>query len=148
MELNDVGFLRNTDQVLQFVNVDYLWLVPNETFRNMSVNFEESSEYDFDGNLNRLRFELASNVNWINNERTRVGIGANFSRFNNFFFVEVQDGDRRIVVIYSFLLIRIMEKNLAIIRATLMPILMKMFSLEIDSISDSITSLLMPSMCL
>ena len=85
LELNDVGFLRNTDQVLQFVNVDYLWLVPNETFRNMSVNFEESSEYDFDGNLNRLRFELASNVNWINNERTRVGIGANFSRFNNFF---------------------------------------------------------------
>ena len=85
LELNDVGFLRNTDQVLQFVNVDYLWLVPNETFRNMSVNFEESSEYDFGGNLNRLRFELASNVNWINNERTRVGIGANFSRFNNFF---------------------------------------------------------------
>jgi len=85
LELNDVGFLRNTDQVLQFVNVDYLWLVPNETFRNMSINFEESSEYDFGGNLNRLRFELASNVNWINNERTRVGIGANFSRFNNFF---------------------------------------------------------------
>ena len=85
LELNDVGFLRNTDQVLQFANVDYLWLVPNETFRNMSINFEESTEYDFDGNLNRVRFELANNVNWINNERTRIGIGANFSRFNNFF---------------------------------------------------------------
>ena len=65
-----------------------------------------------------------------------------------FFFVEVQDGDRQIVVIYSFLLIRITGRNLAIIRATLMPILMKMSSLEIDSISDSITSLLMRSMCL
>ena len=65
-----------------------------------------------------------------------------------FFFEEVQDGDRQIAVMYSFLLIRITEKNLAIIRATLMPILMKMFLLEIDSISDSITSLLMRSMCL
>lgn len=85
LELNDVGFLRNTDQILQFANVDYLWLVPNETYRNMSINFEELTEYDFEGNLNRLRFELAHNVNWINNERTRIGVGANFSRFDNFF---------------------------------------------------------------
>jgi len=85
LELNDVGFLRNTDQVLQFANVDYLWLVPSETYRNMSINFEELTEYDFDGNLNRLRFELAGNVNWIKNEGTRIGIGANFNRFNNFF---------------------------------------------------------------
>ena len=85
LELNDVGFLRNTDQVLQYANVDYLWLIPNDTYRNMSINLEESTEYDFDGNLNRVRFELANNINWINNERTRIGIGANFSRFNNFF---------------------------------------------------------------
>ncbi|MAD97750.1 MAG: hydrolase [Flavobacteriaceae bacterium] len=85
LELNDVGFLRNTDQIIQFANVDYLWLYPNKTYRNMSINFEQSTEYDFDGNLNRVRIELANNVNWIQNERTRIGIGANFSRFNNFF---------------------------------------------------------------
>ena len=85
LELNDVGFLRSTDQILQFVNVDYLWLVPTETYRNMAINAEQLTEYDFQGNLNRLRFELAGNVNWIKNERTRAGIGANFSRFNNFF---------------------------------------------------------------
>ena len=85
LELNDVGFLRRTDQILQFLNVDYLWLVPNETYRNMSINAEQLSEYDFQGNLNRLRFELANNVNWIKNERTRIGIGANFKRFDNFF---------------------------------------------------------------
>lgn len=85
LELNDVGFLRRTDQILQFLNVDYLWLVPTDTYRNMSINAEQSSEYDFQGNVNRLRYELAGNVNWINNERTRLGVGANFSRFNNFF---------------------------------------------------------------
>ncbi|NVJ88556.1 MAG: carbohydrate binding family 9 domain-containing protein [Flavobacteriaceae bacterium] len=85
LELNDVGFLRSTDQVLQFLNVDYLWLVPTETYRNMSINAEQLTEYDFQGNLNRIRFELAGNINWIKNERTRIGIGANFSRFNNFF---------------------------------------------------------------
>ena len=85
LELNDVGFLRSTDEVLQYVNVDYLWLIPNDTYRNMSVNFEELTEYDFEGNLNRLRFELAHNINWIKNEDTRVGFGANFSRFDNFF---------------------------------------------------------------
>ena len=65
-----------------------------------------------------------------------------------FFFEEVQDGDRQIAVIYSFLLIRITERNLAIAHDIPTPILMKMSSLEIDSISDSITSLLMRSMCL
>ena len=85
LELNDVGFLRRTDQILQFLNVDHLWLVPTSTYRNMAVNFEQLSEYDFQGNVNRLRYEVAGNINWINNERTRIGIGANFSRFNNFF---------------------------------------------------------------
>ena len=85
LELNDVGFLRRTDQILQFLNVDYLWLVPTDTYRNMSINAEQLSEYDFQGNVNRLRYELAGNINWINNERTRLGIGANFSRFDNFF---------------------------------------------------------------
>ncbi len=85
LELNDVGFLRSTDQMIQFLNVDYLWLVPTETYRNMSINAEQSTEYDFEGNLNRLRVELAGNVNWIDNSRTRLGMGANFSRFNNFF---------------------------------------------------------------
>lgn len=85
LELNDVGFLRRTDQILQYTNVDYLWLVPTDTYRNMSINAEQLSEYDFQGNVNRLRFELAGNVNWIKNERTRLGIGVNFSRFDNFF---------------------------------------------------------------
>ena len=85
LELNDVGFLRRTDQILQFLNVDYLWLVPTDTYRNMAINAEQLSEYDFQGNVNRLRYELAGNINWINNERTRLGIGANFSRFDNFF---------------------------------------------------------------
>ncbi|WP_438989853.1 DUF5916 domain-containing protein [Polaribacter sp.] len=85
LELNDVGFLRNTDEMIQFVNLSYLWQVPTETYRNMRVSAEELTEYDFQGNLNRIRFEGSANINWINNADTRIGIGANFKRFSNSF---------------------------------------------------------------
>lgn len=85
LELNDVGFLRNTDEVIQFANASYLWQIPTETYRNAGVNLEQLTEYDFQGNLNRLRFEGSGDINWINNARTRIGFGANFKRFSNFF---------------------------------------------------------------
>lgn len=85
LELNDVGFLRNTDQMIQFANASYLWQIPTEIYRGMNLNAEEHTEYDFQGNLNRIRVEGSGGVNWINNASTRIGIGANFKRFSNSF---------------------------------------------------------------
>lgn len=85
LELNDVGFLRNTDEMIQFANGSYLWQIPTETYRSMSVSAEQLTEYDFQGNLNRLRFEGSGDINWINNESTSIGFGANFKRYSNSF---------------------------------------------------------------
>lgn len=75
LELNDVGFLRQTDEMIQFANLRYLWQVPTKTYRNINVRLEQFSTYDFDGNQNRMQYELQGNVNWINNWWTELGFG-------------------------------------------------------------------------
>jgi hypothetical protein len=85
LELNDVGFLRQTDEIIQFVNGRYLWQVPTDIYRNIDVRGEQSTEYDFQGNLNRVRLEAETNISWINNAFTNIGIGANGLRFSNAF---------------------------------------------------------------
>lgn len=85
LELNDVGFLRRTDEIIQFGNLSYLWQVPTETYRNINARFEQGTFYDFQGNLNRIRFEVQGNVNWINNWSTEIGYGLNTHFYDNFF---------------------------------------------------------------
>ena len=91
LELNDVGFLRRTDEMIQFANLRYLWQVPTENFRNASVRINQSSEYDFQGNLNRTRLETEGNINWSNNATSNLGFGTNFSAYSNAF---LRGGDR------------------------------------------------------
>ena len=85
LELNDVGFLRRTDEIIQFSNVNYLWQIPTELYRNMRARFEQSTFYDFEGNLNRARFELNGDINWINNWSTDGGYGISTNYFDNFY---------------------------------------------------------------
>lgn len=85
LELNDVGFLRRTDEVIQFSNVRYLWQIPTETYRNITARFEQGSFYDFQGNLNRIRFEVQGDINWINNWSTNGGYGISTNFYDNFF---------------------------------------------------------------
>ena len=85
LELNDVGFLRRTDEIIQFGNLNYLWQIPTETYRNINMGFEQGSFYDFEGNLNRLRYEVRGNFNWINNWYTNIGYGLNTNFFDNFY---------------------------------------------------------------
>ena len=37
LELNDVGFLRQTDEMIQFAELRYLWQVPTKTYRNIQL---------------------------------------------------------------------------------------------------------------
>ncbi|MFY0631768.1 MAG: carbohydrate binding family 9 domain-containing protein [Flavobacteriaceae bacterium] len=75
LELNDVGFLRQTDEMIQFSNVRYLWQVPTKTYREIQLRGEQFTTYDFDGNQNRTQYEMKVNVNWINNWWTEGGLG-------------------------------------------------------------------------
>ncbi|MDP5093604.1 MAG: carbohydrate binding family 9 domain-containing protein [Polaribacter sp.] len=85
LELNDVGFLRNTDQMIQFANLRYLWQVPTKTYRNASIEASQVTEYDFQKNLNRIRFEGEGNINWANNATTNLGLGTSFRSYSNAF---------------------------------------------------------------
>ena len=85
LELNDVGFLRRTDEIIQFLNLDYLWQIPTEIYRNINLGFEQGTDYDFGGNLNRVRFELKGRMSWINNWSTSIGFGLNTNFYDNFF---------------------------------------------------------------
>ncbi|RCS27810.1 hydrolase [Polaribacter sp. WD7] len=85
LELNDVGFLRQTDEIIQFGNLNYLWQVPTETYRNINIGFEQFSIYDFGGNLNRIGLEGKGEISWINNWWTEGGYGINTNFFDNFF---------------------------------------------------------------
>ena len=101
LELNDVGFLRRTDEMIQFANLRYLWQVPTENFRNASVRINQSSEYDFQGNLNRTRLETEGNINWSNNATSNLGFGTNFSAYSKAFLRGGdRDGEQQIIGIF------------------------------------------------
>ncbi|WP_442267692.1 DUF5916 domain-containing protein [Tenacibaculum sp. ZS6-P6] len=74
-ELNDVGFLRQTDQIWQFGNIEYLWQNPTKIYRRASARVVLRSMYDFAGNFNRIEYETGGNINWDNNWGTEGRIG-------------------------------------------------------------------------
>lgn len=75
LELNDVGFLRQADEIRQFANVEYLWQKPTNIYREARMQLSEFSTYDFDGNYNRIQYNLEGFINWKNNWWTEVGFG-------------------------------------------------------------------------
>ena len=91
LELNDIGFLRQADEIFQYADVSYQTLKPTKIFRRASVKLEQSSNYDYDGNYNRFQLELKTNINWKNNWWTEVGFGHKPRIFINAF---LQGGPR------------------------------------------------------
>ena len=85
LELNDVGFLRQTDEMIQFAGLKYLWQVPKGIYRDLNVSLEQSTTYDFGGNLNKSRFELNGRANWKNNWSTNLGVGVSNQIHRNSF---------------------------------------------------------------
>jgi hypothetical protein len=54
IELNDIGFLRQADQISQYANIRRLWNTPTTWFRQANIGINQFSQYDFDGNYNRI----------------------------------------------------------------------------------------------
>jgi len=75
LELNDVGFLRQADEIRQFSQVQYLFLKPTKLFRRSQINFNQLSTYDFDGNYNRVQYDIQGNINFLNNWWAESGYG-------------------------------------------------------------------------
>ena len=91
LELNDIGFLRQADQIRQYANVRRLWNKPTSWFRQANVGLGQSTEFDFEGNYNRIQYDLNGFVNWKNNWWSELGAGHKPRIFTNTF---LRGGDR------------------------------------------------------
>jgi len=67
LELNDLGFLRQADDIRQYINVRRLFNKPTSWYRQANLGFQFSTAFDFEGNYNRIQYELNGNVNFKNN---------------------------------------------------------------------------------
>ena len=67
LELNDLGFLRQADDIRQFTNVQRLWNKPTSWFRQANARGSLTSAYDFEGNYNRIQYEVGGGINYKNN---------------------------------------------------------------------------------
>ncbi|MBF6641200.1 carbohydrate binding family 9 domain-containing protein [Flavobacterium sp. J49] len=67
LELNDIGFLRQADDIKQIGILTHQTLKPSGAFRRINTRFEQMTTYDFDGNHNRTQYSLSSNANLKNN---------------------------------------------------------------------------------
>ncbi len=83
LELNDIGFLRQADEIRQFANVRYLFLKPTKLYRRANVFAEQFSTFDFEGNYNRIQYFLRGEINYTNNWWTEIGFGHKPRIFSN-----------------------------------------------------------------
>ena len=73
LELNDIGFLRQADVISQYFNVRRLFNKPTSWYRRANLAFEQFTQYDFEGNYNRIQYEINGFVNYKNNWFTEFG---------------------------------------------------------------------------
>ncbi|MFT6838677.1 MAG: hypothetical protein ACJAZR_002215 [Sediminicola sp.] len=73
LELNDIGFLRQADEIRQYSSVSWRTLKPLEKFRNIYIGVGQLSTYDFEGNFNRLQYDLNTEFVFKNNWYAEFG---------------------------------------------------------------------------
>ncbi len=67
LEINDIGFLRQADDIRQFSRVRRLFNKPTSWFRKAVVGLNQSTAFDFEGNYNRIQYEAVGFINYKNN---------------------------------------------------------------------------------
>tara|TARA_R110002051_G_scaffold117009_4_gene190636 strand:+ start:6756 stop:9407 length:2652 start_codon:yes stop_codon:yes gene_type:complete len=84
LELNDIGFQRQADDIRHYTWIGYQTLKPDSTFRKVGINYNHWSVWDFGGNHNSLRFNTNSWQNWKNNWFTNIGFNYAPIQYSNF----------------------------------------------------------------
>ena len=84
LELNDIGFQRQADDIRHYTWVAYQTLKPDSTFRRVGINYNHWTAFDFDGNHNYLQFNTNSWQNWKNNWFTNLGFNYAPIQYSNF----------------------------------------------------------------
>lgn len=100
LELNDIGFQRQADDIRHYTWIGYQTLKPDSTFRRVGINYNHWTAWDFNGNHNSLRFNTNSWQNWKNNWFTNFGFNYAPIQYSNF---ALRGGPRlRVSPEYSF----------------------------------------------
>ncbi len=75
LELNDIGFLRRADIIRQYANLTRLFTKPTSWYRRINIRLNQFTSFDFDGNYNRIDYELNGFINYKNNWWSNWGAG-------------------------------------------------------------------------
>lgn len=67
LETNDIGFLRQADDIRQYIGVNRLFNESTSWFRRANIGIEQTSAFDFEGNYNRMQYEVRGAINYKNN---------------------------------------------------------------------------------
>lgn len=67
LELNDIGFLRQADEIKQYAFLSYETLKPFGNFRKITTYMDQTSIFDFEGNYNRMQYMLGVDAMFQNN---------------------------------------------------------------------------------
>ena len=84
LELNDIGFQRQADDIRHYTWVGYRTLKPDKVFRTVGLNYNHWSVWDFGGNHNSLRFNVNSWANFKNNWFANIGFNYAPLQYDNF----------------------------------------------------------------
>lgn len=84
LELNDIGFQRQADDVRHYTWIGYQTLKPDSTFRRVGINYNHWTAWDFQGNHNYLQFNANSWQNWKNNYQSNIGFNIAPIEYSNF----------------------------------------------------------------
>ncbi|GGG54644.1 hypothetical protein GCM10011414_25590 [Croceivirga lutea] len=84
LELNDIGFQRQSDDIRHYTWAGYRTLKPDSTFRRIGINYNHWSAWDFGGNHNYLQLNTNSWQNWKNNWFTNFGFNYAPIQYSNF----------------------------------------------------------------
>lgn len=73
LELNDIGFLREADDIQNYFGITYQSLKPFSIFRDASIGYKHWLVWDFEGNHNYFDWDVELNGTFTNNWTATLG---------------------------------------------------------------------------
>ncbi|TFH39084.1 MAG: hydrolase, partial [Bacteroidia bacterium] len=83
LETNDLGYMREADVILNVLWTGYNFTEPFSIFRNLNLNNDIYTVFDFGGNLNGMGYEANAGANFKNFWSFGTGGGYNFNQLSN-----------------------------------------------------------------
>jgi hypothetical protein len=83
-EINDVGFMRNADEINQFSWVGYSFRNPFSIFRRMGLNFNQWFDFEYGGENLYRAVNFNTNASFVNNWNYNFSISREGDRISNY----------------------------------------------------------------